>query len=231
LEGSQGVCSGALSFSGSSNLPRIGVYVDGFNLYYGELEQSPYRWLDTHQLAVNLLSEKDNIVVFKYFTAPVDGSDSSVQSLYLKALKAHRPNVEIINGQFQRRQAWLKPIAGGKRVGVWKREEKGTDVNLAVHMLDDAWRNAYDGVAVVSNDSDLLTAIRMVKAQGKFVILVPPLGKHRKKIGNSRMVRYASSELKAEANVIKTIFAKHLANAQLPSPIPAAPKLHRPPNW
>ena len=27
---------------------------------------------------------------------------------------------------------------------VWKTEEKGSDVNLAVHMLNDAWLNKYD---------------------------------------------------------------------------------------
>ena len=27
---------------------------------------------------------------------------------------------------------------------VWKKEEKGSDVNLALHVLNDAWQNAYD---------------------------------------------------------------------------------------
>lgn len=212
-------------------MSRIGVYVDGFNLYYGELEQSPYRWLDLAQLIAKILSERDRVVLHKYFTAMVDGEDADPQKLYLKALIAHRPSIELITGQFQTRQSWLKPISGGKRVGVWKREEKGTDVNLAVHMLNDAWRNEYEGAAVVSNDSDLLTAIRLVKGLGKFVILIPPLGQHRKKTGNRKMVRYISSELKAEADVIKTIYAKHLANAQLPETIPSDPSLNRPSNW
>ena len=35
------------------------------------------------------------------------------------------------------------------------REEKGTDVNLAAHLLLDVLRGAVDGVLVISNDSDL----------------------------------------------------------------------------
>ena len=43
-------------------------------------------------------------------------------------------------------------------VKVWKNEEKGSDVNIAVHVLNDAWQNAHDCAVVVSNDSDLAEA-------------------------------------------------------------------------
>jgi hypothetical protein len=41
-------------------------------------------------------------------------------------------------------------------VTVWKNEEKGSDVNLAVHLLDDSWRSGFDCAVIVSNDSDLM---------------------------------------------------------------------------
>jgi uncharacterized LabA/DUF88 family protein len=50
------------------------------------------------------------------------------------------------------------------QVEVWKNEEKGSDVNLALHLLNDAWQDAFDCAVVVSNDSDLAEALRMVKA-------------------------------------------------------------------
>ena len=34
------------SFFVSSNNPRTVVYVDGFNLYYGAVKGTPYKWLD-----------------------------------------------------------------------------------------------------------------------------------------------------------------------------------------
>ena len=54
-------------------------------------------------------------------------------------------------------------------------EEKGSDVNLAVHLLNDAWKGLFDVAAVISNDTDLVTPIRMVTAErGKPVFIVCP---------------------------------------------------------
>ena len=49
-------------------------------------------------------------------------------------------------------------------VNVIKTEEKGSDVNLAVHLLNDAWLNKYECAVIVSNDSDMAEAMRLVKA-------------------------------------------------------------------
>jgi hypothetical protein len=46
------------------------VYVDAFNLYYGCLKSTPYRWLDLAKLC-QLLLPKDTIQAIKYFTALV----------------------------------------------------------------------------------------------------------------------------------------------------------------
>lgn len=34
---------------------RVGVYIDGFNLYYGSLKGTPYKWLDPYALACALM--------------------------------------------------------------------------------------------------------------------------------------------------------------------------------
>ena len=41
-------------------------------------------------------------------------------------------------------------------------EEKGSDVNLSAHLLNDVWKGLFDAAAVISNDTDLVTPIRMV---------------------------------------------------------------------
>jgi hypothetical protein len=46
------------------------VYVDAFNLYYGCLKGTPYRWLDLGTLCTRLLP-KDPINRIRYFTATV----------------------------------------------------------------------------------------------------------------------------------------------------------------
>ncbi len=58
---------------------------------------------------------------------------------------------------------------------VYRTEEKGSDVNLAVHLLYDAFKNNYDVAVIISNDSDLYEAIKIVKEDfGKKIGLLNP---------------------------------------------------------
>ena len=60
-------------------------------------------------------------------------------------------------------------------VKVIKTEEKGSDVNLATHLLLDGFRDQYELAVIVSNDSDLLLPIQVVREQfGKSVGLLNP---------------------------------------------------------
>ena len=83
---------------------RTAVYIDGFNLYYGCVKGTPHRWLDVDQL-LRIVLPKNHITSIKYFTArvkptPSDPDAPSRQAIYLKALKAHIPHLEIIEGRF-----------------------------------------------------------------------------------------------------------------------------------
>lgn len=51
-------------------MSRTNVYIDGFNLFYGALKGSPYKWLDLEALCHQLLP-KDSIHRIRYFTAKV----------------------------------------------------------------------------------------------------------------------------------------------------------------
>ena len=62
-----------------------------------------------------------------------------------------------------------------KTVEVIKTEEKGSDVNLAIHLLHDAYQNRYECGVIVSGDSDLLAAVQIVKNElGKPVGVLNP---------------------------------------------------------
>jgi len=86
-------------------------------------------------------------------------------------LQTHCPLIELYFGHFLRHRIAMEhanpPPAS---VEVWKNEEKGSDVNLALHVLNDAWLNAYDCAVIVSNDSDLAESLRLVKAQHQKLI-------------------------------------------------------------
>src|SRR4029079_2738708 len=76
-----------------SELPRKRaiVYVDGFNLYYGCLRGTPYRWLNISKLTQYLLPN-DQILQINYYTAlvsarPHDPDQPIRQNTYIRALK------------------------------------------------------------------------------------------------------------------------------------------------
>lgn len=87
-------------------------------------------------------------------------------------------------------------------VRVLKTEEKGSDVNLATHLLHDAHMDRYDTAVLISNDSDLVEPIRIVREQ---------LGK---RVGILNPQRYPSRELIQHADFVKQIRAGVLAASQ-----------------
>lgn len=105
---------------------------------------------------------------------------------------------------------------------VIKTEEKGSDVNLAVHLLNDAWHNQYDCAVVISNDSDLAEALRLVKRQHKkqIILLVP--GKPEERPPSRVLTRYADRTI--------SIPMEAIIASQRPDHIPGT-KLHKPKDW
>jgi hypothetical protein len=98
-------------------------------------------------------------------------------------------------------------------------EEKGSDVNLAAHLLNDAWKNAFEAAAVISNDTDLVTPIQMVSVErGKPVFVVCP--------GRWQM----APDLERVASFKRHIRRPMLVNAQFPDPIPGT-TISKPANW
>lgn len=56
-----------------------------------------------------------------------------------------------------------RPLQGQKPfVQVIRTEEKGSDVNLATHLLVDAFDNAFECAVIVSGDSDLRAPVQIV---------------------------------------------------------------------
>lgn len=157
---------------------RVFVYVDGFNLYYRALKGTPHRWLNLDLLAKRLVRPGDTIDRVRYFTARVkaragDPDAPRRQQIYLSALGTV-PNIEFHFGNFLTKTK-MRPLAHvpTRFVEVLDTEEKGSDVNLAVHLVNDAWSNHFDVALVLSQDTDLIEPLRMVsKGVGKPVGLV-----------------------------------------------------------
>lgn len=148
------------------------MYVDGFNLYYGALKNTPFKWLDLLSLCQRLLPGHD-IDRIRYFTArvtprPPDLDQHVRQQTYLRALESI-PNLTIHYGSFMAKtktRPLASPVAGLPRfVTVMDTEEKGSDVNLATYLLRDGFKGEYESAVVVTNDSDLLHPIEIVRTE------------------------------------------------------------------
>lgn len=209
------------------------VYIDGFNLFYGALKGSPHKWLDIEALCKKLLPpERHQLKRVRYFTARISARKNDPQGpvrqeTYLRALAAAQPLVTAHFGLFKTRPTRM-PLAkpqphGPKTVEVLKTEEKGSDVNLATYLLVDAFRNDAECFVVISNDSDLVEPIRIVRHElGKAVgIIHPGDPKHR------------SRELiDCQPTFFKQIRQGALAASQLPAHLTdAAGTISKPSDW
>jgi uncharacterized LabA/DUF88 family protein len=213
---------------------KTNIYVDGFNLYYGCLTKSPYKWLDIHQLC-NLELPQNTINRIRYFTAQVSGRpedpDQPVrQQTYIRALQTI-PHLSVHYGHFLSSKIRMKlarripglpdaaqlatmspddQAAFAKHglpdmVRVIKSEEKGSDVNIASYLLRDAFSKDCDAAVVISNDSDLMTPIYMARKDlGIRVVALMPC----------RAPRRPSIELQKAASFHQVIQDISLANSQ-----------------
>ena len=107
-----------------------------------------------------------------------------------------------------------------KYAKVIKTEEKGSDVNLATHLLHDAHMGRFDVAVVVSNDSDLLEPIKIVRQELK------------KQVGILNPHLTASRALLPHCDFIKQIRAGVLHASQFPTTMTDAKgTFTKPPTW
>ena len=194
------------------------VYIDGFNLYYRALRQSPqYKWLDLANLSQALLPAHQ-INRIRYFTAIVDQRPNDPlqqhrQLLYLRALRTI-PNLSIHYGQFKTGNVWRRRAHAAPDLDdpvlVKSTEEKRTDVNLASYLLMDGYEGDYEQAVVISNDSDLALPIEIVRDRLKRPVGVVNPNTSRARVGITPV------ELREAATFLRQIRPNALKNSQFP---------------
>lgn len=113
-------------------------------------------------------------------------------------------------GAHRTRKKPKRPLPDALIVECHSMEEKGSDVNLAAHMLNDAWKGEFEAALVISNDTDLCTPIKMVSQDIGLPVYVACPDRNFP----------LSAELAAVATHVRHIRSGMLANAQLPDPLP-----------
>ncbi|MBV8657844.1 MAG: DUF2384 domain-containing protein [Burkholderiales bacterium] len=227
--------------------------MDGYNFYYGCLKGTPYKWLDLLQLferhvLPTIYSERNGQPVcaqleplaLKFFTAKIraaaaKGDDSvSSQARYHTALrKLYGGRVELIEGYYSMQQMKVKivdaedpgrPPRDCQEIQAWKLEEKQSDVNLALHAYHDAMTGAVEQVVFVTNDTDIATALEMIRTHTEVQVgLVVPTSDHQ---------RIPNADLAKHAHWVRTHVTKEeLAASQLPRVIPGRKPTVKPESW
>ncbi|UOE44039.1 NYN domain-containing protein [Agromyces larvae] len=242
---------------------RVGVYIDGFNLYYGARglcgRSTPgWRWLDLRLLARGLIArqsswtdaEVDRVV---YCTARISGASNQSgqrdQDVYIRALRAAGSVDEVALGNYVTRvgtaplataDAKSRPVLahpawplmvqnddGTSNSGavfmasVARREEKGSDVNVASHLLLDVLEGRVDAAIVISNDSDLAFPVAEARKRVPVGLVNPTKGYRAGKLGGSVADGVGS-------HWWYQLTADDLKSAQLPA---AIDRITRPVGW
>lgn len=217
---------------------RTIVYVDGFNLYYGLLRKSAFKWLDLFALfRDHVLDCETELLQVRYYTAPVlgrmcDSSESPQrQRKYLQALRKMYPDqIAIIEGKilattpFQRLVKSIAKAPEIQRVQVYDFNEKKTDVNLAADLISGAWIGSYDQAVLCSNDTDLEAALMIVRRHHPDIrlgLVAPIPGDDHRKV---------SKDLSRHTHWSKPLNPVHLKNAQLPYRISHS-AIRKPEEW
>lgn len=242
-------------FSFLGDTLRTRVYVDGYNLYYGCLKGTPHKWLNPLALFERILptvtatiaqhgaltSELDPLSV-KFFTAPIlekaaKAEDSlRCQEKYHKALNKHlQGRLEIVKGYYSLTEARAKVIDAQDskkwprdciETPIWKLEEKQSDVNLSVHAVVDALKGGIEHVVIVTNDTDIEPALKMIREHTKAAVgLIIPTTDHQ---------RQPNTSLAQHAHWVRShITDGELQASQLPFVIPDGKKsaISKPESW
>lgn len=230
---------------------RTIVYIDGYNLYYGRIANTPYKWLDLPVLFGGIVRAQDPSSVltqYKFFTAPAlaklarhGQASTNAQTTYHRALESKYPALFTkILGQHNISQAdvpryvdEVTPPRKDDTVSSWKVVEKKTDVNIALAIYRDACKELVDQVVLCSNDSDaepVLEAIRTDFPHIRIGVITP----RRPTQMGGKTPRVTSTSLATHANWVRNhITDAEMENAQLRDVIvaPSGKQFKKPAHW
>lgn len=158
---------------------RVSFFIDGFNMYHSLKEHArDCRWLNLRTLCQEQINpDKEEISGIFYFSAIAtwlsDANKVSKHKKYISRLQ--QENVNIVLGKFKEKEIHCKVCGSFFRA----HEEKQTDVNIALKILEESVLDSFDTAILVSGDTDMIPAIMTMKRlfPGKRIGVVFPLGR------------------------------------------------------
>lgn len=140
-------------------MDRISFFIDGFNVYHSlidGLKYVKYLWLDYYAFAERYaIKLKGAVTDVFYFSALAYWDQAKVyrHQIFIEALKSS--GVKVVMGKFKEKDRFCSNC----RQFITGREEKQTDVNIALYLLNEAYKNSYDKAMIMTNDTDLFKVV------------------------------------------------------------------------
>ena len=178
-------------------MARIVALVDGFNLYHSLQENPDYhklKWLNIDKLLRAYFPVGLERVL--YFTAltPWDPDKVSRHKILIRALES--TGVEMVYGKFKERDRTCPKCHKLYRA----REEKQTDVGIALTMFRMAYEKRFDEAVLLTGDSDQLPTLKEVHKSfpGLRLTILLPIGREAAelKVEADRYIRIRERVLK-----------------------------------
>lgn len=200
---------------------RTIAFIDGLNLYHSLLplksKGATYKWLDLKTLCGSFLQSSEELEDIYYFTALPYWNQGKVDRLkqYIKALEI--TGVKVIYGNFKRVTRKCRSCKDSYQTF----EEKETDVNIGLYLLDLAYQDAFDKFLLLTGDTDLIPAIKIISSRfldKQSHVLMPIHGKGK--------------SLKDSVDKVSKIKEEHLKRSLFPDVIDRnGIKISKPAGW
>ncbi len=185
---------------------RVCCFVDGFNLYHAidALHEPQLKWVDLWGLSEAFITPaSERLVAVHYFTALAYWLDEPRRRHRAFIAANQHLGVSVTLGHFKEKPRTCRRC-GARHI---QREEKESDVNLAIQLLHGAASDGFDRALVISADSDLCPPIRLIQQSyphKRVTVLAPPN-------------RYAQCRDFRSITDTRKIRRKHLQNNLLPA--------------
>lgn len=183
-------------------MAKVYAFIDGFNFYHAVDYPYTYRkfkWMNLKKLVGCYVLGSDTLEGIEYFTtlATWDAGKVARHRLFIRANEEQ--GVVVTYGEFKRKERYC----GLCNRKFWSREEKQTDVNIALKLLELAVQERYDKAIIVSGDTDLIPAIKAVHRTfpNKKIGVVIPIGR-------------ASEDFKNQADFHHKMKLRHLISSR-----------------
>ncbi len=182
-------------------MAKVYAFIDGFNFYHA-VDVPAYRkfkWMNLKKLVSSYLLGSDTLEGVEYFTtlATWDAGKVARHRLFIRANEEQ--GIVVTYGEFKRKDRFCTLC----KKKFLSREEKQTDVNIALRLLELAVQDRYEKAIIISGDTDLIPAIKAVHRTfpNKKIGVVIPIGR-------------ASEDFKNQADFHHKMKQKHLTSSR-----------------